>query len=102
VTLACTTLPVSGMVDRERGSRSPEVPALDLPAPGSRGLAARGALPAPAAGFPGARGRTEAVSVARPGSEFTRDFECLVAWLATRTDKSTINRMLCSVSRPAT
>ena len=29
-----------------------------------------------------------------PGSEFTRDFECLVAWLATRTDKSTIKRML--------
>jgi hypothetical protein len=28
------------------------------------------------------------------GSEFTRDFECLLAWLATRTDKSTIKRML--------
>lgn len=27
-------------------------------------------------------------------SEFTRDFECLVAWLATRTDKTTIKRML--------
>jgi transposase len=26
--------------------------------------------------------------------EFTRDFECLVAWLATRTDKSTIKHML--------
>jgi transposase len=38
--------------------------------------------------------RTEGVSFARPGSEFTRDFECLVAWLATRTDKSTIKRML--------
>ena len=25
---------------------------------------------------------------------FTRDFECLVAWLATRTDKSTIERMV--------
>ena len=31
---------------------------------------------------------------ARPGSEFTRDFECLLAWLATRTDKSTIKGML--------
>ena len=38
--------------------------------------------------------RTEDVPFARPGSEFTRDFECLVAWLATRTDKSTIKRML--------
>ena len=38
--------------------------------------------------------RTEGVPFARPGSEFTRDFECLVAWLATRTDKSTIKRML--------
>jgi len=38
--------------------------------------------------------RTESVPFARPGSEFTRDFECLVAWLAARTDKSTIKRML--------
>lgn len=38
--------------------------------------------------------RTEAVPFARPGSEFTRDFECLVAWLATRTDKTTIKRLL--------
>ena len=38
--------------------------------------------------------RTEGVPFARPRSEFTRDFECLVAWLATRTDKSTIKRML--------
>ena len=38
--------------------------------------------------------RTESVPFARAGSEFTRDFECLVAWLATRTDKSTIKRML--------
>ena len=38
--------------------------------------------------------RTEGVPFARPGSEFTGDFECLVAWLATRTDKSTIKRML--------
>jgi transposase len=37
---------------------------------------------------------TEGVPFARPGSEFTRDFECLTAWLATRTDKSTIKRML--------
>ncbi len=38
--------------------------------------------------------RAEGVPFARPGSEFTRDFECLVAWLATRTDKTTIKRML--------
>jgi transposase len=38
--------------------------------------------------------RTEGVPFARSGSEFTRDFECLLAWLATRTDKSTIKRML--------
>jgi transposase len=36
----------------------------------------------------------EGVPFARPGSEFTRDFECLVAWLATRTDKGTVKRML--------
>jgi len=38
--------------------------------------------------------RTEDVPFARAGSQFTRDFEGLVAWLATRTDKSTIRRML--------
>jgi transposase len=38
--------------------------------------------------------RTEGVPFARPGSEFTRDFECLVAWLAARADKTTIKRML--------
>ena len=38
--------------------------------------------------------RTEGVPFARPRSEFTRDFECLVAWLATRTDKTTITRVL--------
>ena len=38
--------------------------------------------------------RTEGVPFARPGSEFTRDFECLVAWLMTRTDKSTVKRLL--------
>jgi transposase len=37
---------------------------------------------------------TEGVPFARSKSEFTRDFECLLAWLATRTDKSTIKRML--------
>ena len=50
-----------------------------------------------AAGGCGARehgARTEGVPFARPGAEFTRDFECLVAWLATRTDKTTIKRML--------
>jgi transposase len=34
----------------------------------------------------------EAVPFARPGSGFTRDFEQLVAWLVTRTDKTTICR----------
>jgi transposase len=38
--------------------------------------------------------RTESVPFARPASDFTRDFEHLVAWLATRTDKTTITRML--------
>src|SRR5512133_1827152 len=38
--------------------------------------------------------RTEGVPFARHGSEFTRDFECLVAWLATKVDKTTIKRML--------
>ena len=38
--------------------------------------------------------QTESVPFARPGSEFTSDFECLVAWLATRTDKTTIKRLL--------
>jgi transposase len=38
--------------------------------------------------------RTEGVPFARPGSEFTRDFECLVAWLATKADRTTIKRML--------
>jgi transposase len=38
--------------------------------------------------------RAEGVSFARPGSGFTRDFECLVAWLATRTDKTTVRRLV--------
>jgi transposase len=38
--------------------------------------------------------RTEGVPFARPGSEFTRDFECLVAWLMTRADKGTVKRLL--------
>ncbi len=38
--------------------------------------------------------RAEGVPFARPGCEFTRDFECLVAWLATRTDKSTVRRLV--------
>lgn len=32
----------------------------------------------------------QAVAFARPGSGFTRDFEDLVVWLATKTDKSTV------------
>ena len=38
--------------------------------------------------------RAEGVPFARPGSQFTRDFEALVAWLASRTDKSTIRRLV--------
>ncbi len=37
---------------------------------------------------------TEGVPFARPGSDFTRDFEQLVAWLASKADKSAIERML--------
>jgi transposase len=36
----------------------------------------------------------EAVPFARHHAHFTRDFECLVAWLAARTDKTAITRML--------
>jgi transposase len=38
--------------------------------------------------------RVEGVPFARHRSGFTRDFEALVAWLATRTDKTTICRMV--------
>jgi len=38
--------------------------------------------------------RVEGVPFARPGADFTRDFEHLVAWLATRTDKTTITRLV--------
>jgi transposase len=38
--------------------------------------------------------RVEGVPFARAGADFTRDFECLVAWLATRTDKTTITRLV--------
>jgi transposase len=38
--------------------------------------------------------RVEGVPFARAGADFTRDFEHLVAWLATRTDKTTITRMV--------
>lgn len=37
---------------------------------------------------------TEGVPFARPGSRFSRDFEDLVAYLATKTDKTTITRLL--------
>jgi transposase len=37
---------------------------------------------------------TEAVPFARYRSDFTLDFEALVAWLATRTDKTTIQRLV--------
>jgi transposase len=40
------------------------------------------------------RVRTETVAWARPGARFTRDFEDVVAWLAQRTDKTTITRLL--------
>lgn len=38
--------------------------------------------------------RVEAVPFARHGSGFTGDFEDLVAWLATKTDKTTITRLV--------
>jgi transposase len=38
--------------------------------------------------------RVEGVPFARHRSGFTHDFEGLVAWLATRTDKTTIKRMV--------
>jgi transposase len=38
--------------------------------------------------------RVEAVPFARHASHFTRDFEQLVAWFATRTDKTTIRRLV--------
>ncbi|MGH2765449.1 MAG: ISL3 family transposase [Actinomycetota bacterium] len=38
--------------------------------------------------------RVEGVPFARHHSGFTRDFECLVAWLAVKTDKSSIERLL--------
>jgi transposase len=38
--------------------------------------------------------RVEGVPFARAGSDFTRDLECLVAWLASRTDKTTITRLV--------
>lgn len=38
--------------------------------------------------------RTEGVGFARHGSGFTTDFESLVAWLATRTDKTAITRLV--------
>lgn len=38
--------------------------------------------------------RVEGVPFARHRSGFTRDFECLAAWLATRTDKTTVKRMV--------
>jgi transposase len=40
------------------------------------------------------RVRTKTVPWARPGARFTRDFEDVVAYLAQRTDKTTITRLL--------
>lgn len=40
------------------------------------------------------RVRTEEVPWARPGSRHTRDFQDVVAWLAQRTDKTTITKLL--------
>ena len=40
------------------------------------------------------RVRTEQVPWARPGARHTRDFQDVVAWLAQRTDKTTITRLL--------
>jgi transposase len=41
-----------------------------------------------------ARVRTEEVPWARPGARHTRDFQDVVAWLAQRTDKTTITKLL--------
>jgi len=38
--------------------------------------------------------RTEGVLFARPASRFTHDFEMLVAWLATRTDATSITKLV--------
>jgi transposase len=38
--------------------------------------------------------RVEGVPFARHRAGFTRDFEALVAWLATRTDKTTVKRLV--------
>lgn len=40
------------------------------------------------------RVRTEVVPWARPGARHTKDFEDVVAWLAQRTDKTTITKLL--------
>ncbi|HEX2299943.1 MAG TPA: ISL3 family transposase [Pseudonocardiaceae bacterium] len=40
------------------------------------------------------RARTEQMPWARPGARHTRDFQDVVAWLAQRTDKTTITRLL--------
>lgn len=40
------------------------------------------------------RVRTEVVPWARPGARHTRDFQDVVAWLAQRTDKTTITKLL--------
>jgi transposase len=49
------------------------------------------------------RVRTETVPWARPAARFTRDFEDVVAYLAQRTDKTTITRLLrCSWEAVAT
>jgi transposase len=44
--------------------------------------------------------RVEGVPFARHRAGFTRDFECLVAWLASRTDKTTITRVRGRCARP--
>ena len=36
----------------------------------------------------------EGVDFARPGAGFTRELDDLVAWLATRTDKTAITKLL--------
>lgn len=38
--------------------------------------------------------RVEGVDFARPGARFTRDFEQLVAWLATKMDKTAVRRLV--------
>jgi transposase len=57
-------------------------------------VAARAPRAASPARVPGARRPVEQVPFARHRSGFTRDFEQLVAWLASRANRTTITRLV--------